>query len=41
MYGTNASRQEILGGSVPVPASAQPLVTEISKQAYEGDHVAK
>ena len=41
MYGTNASRQEILSGSVPVPASAQPLVTEISKQAYEGDHITK
>jgi lipid-binding SYLF domain-containing protein len=40
MYGAAASRQEILNGSVPVPASAQPLVTEISKDAEAGN-VAK
>lgn len=41
MYGANVSRQQILSGRVPVPASAQPLVTEISKEAYEASHVTR
>jgi SH3 domain-containing YSC84-like protein 1 len=38
MYGANVSRQEILTGRVPVPATAQPLLAEISKGAYEAGH---
>ena len=41
MYGGNPSRQEILSGRVPVPAPAQPLVAEISKQAHEAGNAAK
>ena len=29
MYGSHVNRHEILGGKVPVPASAQPLLDEI------------
>jgi SH3 domain-containing YSC84-like protein 1 len=41
MYGATVSRQDILSGSVPVPASAQPLVTEISRRAPGAGDVAK
>jgi lipid-binding SYLF domain-containing protein len=31
MYGDNVSRHDVLGGSVPIPESARPLVSELDK----------